>query len=157
VRAMPVVKYFVVAGLALVSLLFVADALFSRPENPVYAAKFDRRLPASPGGAVMSRDLALLPSPPPHIATVPAEPDAAATKPAATAARSEPEATPANQAAAKEQPTKKRRVAHRPTRPQVARDVDRAERWQQPGRRQQAPWDDSFAFAPRNDGPFWFR
>jgi hypothetical protein len=155
---MPVMKYFVVVGLALISLLFVADALFSRPKNPVYAAKFDRAQPVAPrGAAIMSRDLAL---PAPPIATVPTEPALpASTAPAdrKDAAKPAPAKSETDTATAKEHPAKKRHRMAQRSKSRVARDLDRADRWERPGRRQQTPWDDTFAFAPQNKGPFWFR
>jgi len=166
---MPLVKYFVVTGLALVGLLFVADALLSRPENPIYAAKFDGISQPGSRGTVMSRELAL---PPPPVAAAPAEPPAvAATAPVVPAAQPQPEASPPADAAktritakeitAKEQPAKKRHhLAQRAARPRVVNenDYERPERWDRPSQhRRRAPWDDDFAFAPRNGGPFWFR
>jgi hypothetical protein len=188
---MPVLKYFAVVGLALVSLLFVANSLLSRPENPIYAAKFDRAPIGLQRGSVMTSQLA---PEPPHIATVPSEPAAtaapiASAKAASTPAGKEPAAEqakePAQQEAAqkaaeaapvktaREQPVKKRqRTARKHARPQPWQEAERGDRWERQdraerqdrqGRRQDGwgrpPWDDAFAFAPRNRDrdPFWFR
>jgi hypothetical protein len=140
---MPVLKYFAVVGLALVSLLFVANSLLSRPENPIYAAKFDRAPIGLQRGSVMTSQLA---PEPPHIATVPSEP----------AAKAAPVKT------AREQPVKKRqRTARKHARPQPWQEAERGDRWERQDGWGRPPWDDAFAFAPRNRDrdrdPFWFR
>jgi hypothetical protein len=174
---MPVLKYFAVVGLALVSLLFVADSLFSRPEHPVYTAKFDRAPMGLQRGSVMTSQLA---PEPPHIAQVPSEqgpsepavtatiaPAKAASPSAGKEQAKEPaEATPVK--SVREQPVKKRqRAARKHARPQPWREAERGDRWERQGRAERqdrwgrAPWDDTFAFAPRNRNqgrdPFWFR
>jgi hypothetical protein len=172
---MPVLKYFAVVGLALVSLLFVANSLLSRPENPIYAAKFDRAPIGLQRGSVMTSQLA---PEPPHIATVPSEPAAKAAiapaKAASTPAGKEQAKEPAQQEAAKaapvktarEQPVKKRqRTARKHARPQPWQEAERGDRWERQDRAERQdgwgrpPWDDAFAFAPRNRDrdPFWFR
>jgi hypothetical protein len=168
---MPVLKYFAVVGLALVSLLFVANSLLSRPENPIYAAKFDRAPIGLQRGSVMTSQLA---PEPPHIATVPSEPAAKAAiapaKAASTPAVKEQAKEPAQQEAAKaapvktarEQPVKKRqRTARKHARPQPWQEAERGDRWERQDGWGRPPWDDAFAFAPRNRDrdrdPFWFR
>jgi hypothetical protein len=172
---MPVLKYFMVVGLALVSLLFVADALVSRPEQPVYAAKFDRDQIGLQRGSIMTSQLA---PEPPHIAQVPSErvpsePAVAATVAPAKIASTSPAKAQAEEPAKavpakniKEQPSKKRqRAARRQARPQPWREAERGDRFERQERAERQdrwgrpPWDDAFAFAPRNRDrdPFWFR
>jgi hypothetical protein len=89
VRSMPILRYFVVAGLALVSLLFVADALLSRPDNPVFATKFDRTQAALRRDHVLSSQLA---DEAPHIAEIPQRGTQALATTPPTAPVSQPQA-----------------------------------------------------------------
>jgi hypothetical protein len=89
---MPLLKYFMIIGSALVALLFVADATISKPDHPVYVSKFDQDRATSP----LLSDVKILsaeatpeaaPEPPaPHIAAAPAETVAAAPTPEPTPA-----------------------------------------------------------------------
>jgi hypothetical protein len=103
---------------------------------------------------------------------VPSEPAAKAAiapaKATGTPAGKEQAKEPAQQEAAKaapvktarEQPVKKRqRTARKHARPQPWQEAERGDRWERQDGWGRPPWDDAFAFAPRNRDrdPFWFR
>jgi hypothetical protein len=165
---MPLLKYFTVVGVILLGLLFVADAVLSRPKHPVYASKFDQATPtwfertaARTGGQILVAPTA---PEPPHIAEIPVEPVAAAPAP-----------TPAPAKIATVEPHKKKLHVARRVRPETSGNSwDRP--WSDSGSNSWSnSWSnsdgdsrarDAYAYAPRkrnrdrqnsDQQNFWFR
>src|SRR5581483_9506414 len=120
--------------------LYLASAMMTRPEHPVYASKFDSDKLLNPSKPTPTPVLTAEAAPePPHIAEVAAEPDAAPAPAAALA--------PAKQQTAEVKTKKKPRVHHRRHQPEYEPDS----------------WN-AFAYAPQqrwqrraNRDDFWFR